>query len=88
MAIPRRVTVMDSVNHPMEVLIPAFICPDRLNHHVVITVICDNGHVVGQWANVIEEKYPFYCDQCDDQLNGSYPWQIVTRIEYPRDSED
>jgi hypothetical protein len=48
---------------------------------VIVTVTCDEGHIIGQWIDTISEKYPFYCDACDaDERQGEYPWSITTRI--------
>lgn len=49
--------------------------------HVLITVTCDRKHVIGTWTDTIEEKYPFYCDECDDRkCLGKYPWTLTTSI--------
>lgn len=48
---------------------------------VVITVKCDDDHVVGRWIDSISEKYPFYCNECDDDLRqGKERWWLDTQI--------
>lgn len=53
---------------------------------VKITVTCPSGHEVGNWKDKIAEKYPFYCDTCDDLgdeadlRRGKYPWELTTEI--------
>lgn len=50
---------------------------------VKITVTCEaEKHEVGVWFDRIEEKYPFYCDQCGDDLrqSGSWPWVLTTEV--------
>jgi hypothetical protein len=52
---------------------------------VLITVQCDYDHVIGHWIDTVEEKYPFYCDECDEQCTtGKYPWKLTTRITIRR----
>jgi hypothetical protein len=66
----------DTTSHPTE--IPA---PDARVTHVRITVTCDAGHVIGTWLDTIEEKYPFWCDECDDdKRTGKYPWKLTTEV--------
>lgn len=53
--------------------------PDQA--HVKITVTCDSGHVIGTWTDSIEEKYPFWCEECgDDKRMTKYPWKLTTEI--------
>lgn len=48
---------------------------------VVITVIGECEHVLGQWLDTVEEKYPFYCSVCEtDRQEGKYPWRLETSI--------
>lgn len=60
--------------------------PGDAGAHVRITVTCDTGHVIGTWTDTIEEKYPFYCEECDsvdwdaDKRTGKYPWKLTTEI--------
>lgn len=49
--------------------------------HIKLTVTCDAGHVLGTWMNAIEDKYPFYCEECDDdKRTGAYPWTLTAEI--------
>lgn len=51
---------------------------------VRITVTGDCGHVLGTWTDTIEDKYPFYCEECDlDKRTGKYPWKLTTEIITP-----
>jgi hypothetical protein len=47
---------------------------------IVLKVELDCGHVL-EYANSIEEKYPFYCPACEETPEGKYPWAIFARIE-------
>jgi hypothetical protein len=48
--------------------------------NVKITVTLDCGHVL-TYVNEIEEKYPFYCEECDlDHRSGRYPWKLSTEV--------
>lgn len=48
---------------------------------VRMTVTGDCGHVLGTWDGKIEEKYPFWCEQCgEDKRSGRYPWTITADI--------
>jgi hypothetical protein len=54
--------------------------PDDGRYHVIMTVICEEDHVLGQWLDSISEKYPFYCGQCEDQCTtGKYPWSLTAQ---------
>lgn len=49
--------------------------------HVIITVTCDEGHVIDQYIDSIDEKYPFFCGTCDDdKRDGKYPWSLTTQV--------
>ncbi|HUZ38234.1 MAG TPA: hypothetical protein VMV17_18075 [Streptosporangiaceae bacterium] len=54
---------------------------------VILTVTCASGHIVGTYENTIEEKYPFWCQECDDfggggdLRMGKYPWTITTEVK-------
>lgn len=60
---------------------------DQANLIVTITVICGAGHVVGTYHNKIAEKYPFFCETCEDEhgcgdlREGKYPWSLSTAIQ-------
>lgn len=59
----------------------------KLKVQVQIVVKCDQDHIVGVWYDKIEEKYPFWCHECDDDLRqGKYPWKLETAI-VPRVTE-
>lgn len=46
-----------------------------------ITVTCECGEVIFEGTDTIEEKYPFWCDNCEDyKRTGKYPWTLKTRI--------
>jgi hypothetical protein len=46
-----------------------------------MTVYCGAGHVIGDYLAVIAEKYPFYCDECDEDCRmESYPWHIDAHV--------
>lgn len=48
--------------------------------HVVITQICEHGHVMGQWLDTFQDKYPNYCPDCGDDIGrNKYPWIIRTQ---------
>lgn len=54
--------------------------PDA-NVQVKITVTCECGTVIGIFFNTIDEKYPFYCDECDEYKRaGRYPWSLTTGV--------
>lgn len=54
--------------------------------HVRITVTGDCGHVLGIYMDTISEKYPFYCEKCEDyNRTGSYPWEATTEILITQD---
>lgn len=49
---------------------------------VRIDVECGRCHqILGTWYDRIEEKYPFWCDSCEDAPRGSYPWVLTTTVE-------
>jgi len=54
---------------------------------VILTVTCAAGHIVGTYEDIIEEKYPFWCQECDDFWGGgdlrqnSHPWKITTEVK-------
>lgn len=51
--------------------------------HVIMTVTCEEGHIIGDWIDVIEEKYPFNCGDCGwDLRTEKYPWTISTEVIY------
>lgn len=40
------------------------------------------GTHLGTWYDTIDEKYPFWCDNCGDySRKGSYPWKLTATIE-------
>jgi len=48
--------------------------------HVKITVTMACGHVL-TFTDTIEDKYPFWCEECDlDHREGKYPWKLTTEI--------
>lgn len=51
--------------------------------HVIITVVGDCDHVLGKYLDTVQEKYPFYCGECEDEKrDGKYPWWIRTQPIY------
>lgn len=56
--------------------------PQDGRDHVIMTVVCEYGHLVEQYLDSIDEKYPFYCGDCEEDLRrtGKYPWQIYTQV--------
>jgi hypothetical protein len=46
---------------------------------VKITVTLDCGHVL-TYMGEIEEKYPFWCEECGVVPVGKYPWTLATEI--------
>lgn len=54
-----------------------------VQRHVRITVTGDCGHILGVYSDAIKEKYPFWCDKCqEDKRLGSYPWKLTTELVY------
>jgi hypothetical protein len=49
---------------------------------VRLTIYCGScNEVIGVYNDLIDEKYPFWCDGCGDYCRtGSYPWRITTEI--------
>lgn len=48
---------------------------------VKLTVTGECGHVLWTGFDVIEEKYPFYCGECEDmRREGRYPWKLASEI--------
>jgi hypothetical protein len=48
---------------------------------VKLTVTGECGHVLWTGFDVIEEKYPFWCEECDDmRREGRYPWKLASEI--------
>lgn len=38
--------------------------------------------LIGTWADSVAEKYPFWCDGCDEYArDGAYPWTLTATIE-------
>jgi hypothetical protein len=49
---------------------------------VEITVTCECGKILGIWIDAIDEKYPFWCEDCDEyKREGKYPWSLKTTIK-------
>lgn len=47
---------------------------------VRITVTLGCGHELIYWDK-IEEKYPFWCGECEDYFRtGSYPWSLTAVV--------
>lgn len=48
---------------------------------VRLTVTCGNcEQVIDHFVNEISEKYPFYCQHCETQTTGKYPWVLTSEI--------
>ena len=48
---------------------------------VRITVTGDCGHVLFEGLDVVEEKYPFWCEICEEyRRDGKYPWRLTTEV--------
>ena len=45
-------------------------------YRVCITVWCGCGRELGTWWDRVEEKYPFWCETCDETTSGKYPWRL------------
>lgn len=53
----------------------------ELRQAVEITVRCSQcSSLIGTWINRIADKYPFYCEWCEEIVRDSYPWVLTTRI--------
>jgi hypothetical protein len=52
---------------------------------IVLSVWCNvneaSPHLVQEYADEIQEKYPFWCDEHDDLREGKYPWYLTARTE-------
>lgn len=49
--------------------------------HVRMTVTGGCGHVLGTYTDKIDEKYPFWCDVCEEYIRtDKYPWTITTEL--------
>lgn len=53
-----------------------------LHPYIQITMRCgDNDrHVMGVYRDEIGEKYPLWCEQCEETVGSSYPFSIATEI--------
>jgi NAD-dependent SIR2 family protein deacetylase len=53
------------------------------NIRVKLIVTCGRcEQQIGEWYDKIEEKYPFYCEVCEEYTNGiTWPWKLKTEIE-------
>lgn len=48
---------------------------------IVLTVTASCGHSA-EFDGKIEEKYPFWCEVCEeDRREGKYPWVVTARTE-------
>jgi hypothetical protein len=48
---------------------------------VLITITCKCGAVIEEYTDRFEEKYPFWCDGCDEDMRTQkYPWSLNTKI--------
>jgi hypothetical protein len=53
----------------------------RVSHSVRIIVTGDCGHVLFTGMDVVQEKYPFWCDVCGEyKRDGKYPWVLTTKV--------
>lgn len=49
---------------------------------VTLTVTCECGRVIGTYVNAIEEKYPFWCEDCDEyKRTDRYPWKLEAIVD-------
>lgn len=49
---------------------------------IFLDVFCGNCEkLIGVYENGIAEKYPFWCQHCQDSTEGKYPWWIKPRVE-------
>jgi hypothetical protein len=47
---------------------------------VKLIVTLDCGHIL-TYTGAIQEKYPFWCDVCEETIReGKYPWTVTTEI--------
>jgi hypothetical protein len=54
---------------------------DTIAQRVKLTVTGDCGHILWQGYDKIEDKYPFWCEECaDDKRTGKYPWTLAAEI--------
>lgn len=49
--------------------------------HVKMSVYCGSGgygcgSLIGEYYDHIDEKYPFYCEECEETTSGKWPWSI------------
>ena len=54
-----------------------------MTQHVKLTVhcgACTDGHILGEYIDTVDDKYPFYCEVYGDILSGKHPWHITTEI--------
>lgn len=59
----------------------AFLADQGKPTTVQITVTCECGEILGVWENVIDERYPFWCEACDEyKRGGRYPWKLTTEV--------
>lgn len=47
--------------------------------HIRMTVTLDCGHVL-HYTGKIDEKYPFFCEECEYTPTGKYPWTIAAEL--------
>ena len=53
---------------------------------VLMKIHCGGGHIAAEYKDVINEKYPFWCQACDDEgldpdlRSGKYPWSLTSEI--------
>ena len=49
---------------------------------VKITLICGDNeqHTMGTYIDTMQEKYPLWCEQCEETAGGKYPFTIRTEI--------
>lgn len=48
---------------------------------VRITVTCGEcDQEIATFTDTIAEKYPFYCETCEDQTSGKHPWSLTTEV--------
>lgn len=57
----------------------------RQRYRVRLVVTGDCGHVLWEGYDKIEDKYPFWCQECDDdKRSGRYPWSLTSEVEILR----
>lgn len=49
---------------------------------VKLTMICPEGHIMGTYVDSIADKYPLWCDGCDDTMSGKYPFIVKSQVIY------